>query len=61
MKIKPLIEKSKTAYTIPPKDIILYIWIAGVIAFLIREVSVYRSFYKNLKNTSNEIQDGLYK
>jgi beta-lactamase regulating signal transducer with metallopeptidase domain len=50
-------EKSKTAYAIHPQDIILYIWIAGVIAFLIREVSVYRSFYKNLKNTSNETQE----
>ena len=51
------IEETKTSYAIIPKDIMIYIWIAGVMIFLIKEVYVYKSFYKKLENMSDEIQD----
>ena len=55
MQVKPIeknetsIEETKTSYSISAKEIILYIWIAGVILFLTREIYVYKSFYKKLK------------
>ena len=54
------IEETKTSYPISAKEIILYIWIAGVILFLTREIYVYKSFYKKLQSMSNEVQDDSY-
>ena len=54
------IEETKTSYTMSAKEIILYIWIAGAMLFLTREIYVYKSFYKKLKSMSDEIQDDSY-
>jgi len=54
------VEEVKTSYPIFPKEIMLYIWIAGVMMFLTKEVYVYKSFYKKLKSMSDEIEDGNY-
>ena len=51
------IEETKTAHAIFLKDIVLYIWIVGVMIFLIKEAYVYKSFYKKLENMSDEIQE----
>ena len=54
------VEEVKTSYPTFPKEIMLYIWIAGVMMFLTKEVYVYRIFYKKLKSISDEIEDGNY-
>jgi bla regulator protein blaR1 len=51
------IKETKTSHQISTKEMVLYIWIVGVILFLIREMYFYKSFYKKLKNMSDEIQD----
>ena len=53
-------DEVKTSYPTFPKEIMLYIWIAGVMMFLTKEVYVYKSFYKKLESMSDEIEDGNY-
>ncbi len=48
-------EKSKGIYEILRKNIMLYIWLIGVCVFLIKEIFIYRFFYKKLKNLSTDI------
>jgi len=54
------IQEIKTSSSMPAKEIILYIWIAGAMLFFIREIYVYKSFYKKLKRMSDEIQNDSY-
>lgn len=54
------IEETKISYSLSAKEIILYIWIAGAILFLTREIYVYKSFYKKLKSMSDKIQKDSY-
>lgn len=51
------LEKSKIMITIFNKKVLLYIWTLGVIIFICKEIYVYMSFNKKLKNISNVIED----
>lgn len=48
------------SYKISVAEIILGIWIIGMIIFLIREIYVYKSFYKRLKSVSDEVEEDSY-
>lgn len=50
------LEKSKTMLRIFNKEVLPYVWILGVIVFTGKEIYVYLSFYKELKNISNVIE-----
>lgn len=51
------LEKSKTLFQIFNKEMLFYIWILGSVIFIVKEVYMYISFYKKLKNMSNIIYD----
>jgi beta-lactamase regulating signal transducer with metallopeptidase domain len=56
-----VIEKAgQVPYRMPLTEIILGIWITGMIIFLGREIYVYKSFYKSLRAMSDEIEEESY-
>jgi beta-lactamase regulating signal transducer with metallopeptidase domain len=56
-----VIEKAgQVPYRMPLTEIILGIWITGMIIFLGREIYVYKSFYKSLRDMSDEIEEESY-
>lgn len=57
-----VIEESKQApsYMLSMAEIILGIWVIGMLLFLGREIYVYQSFYKSLKAMSDEVEEGSY-
>lgn len=51
------LEKSKIMFEIFNKEILFYVWMLGAIIFTAKEIYVYMSFSKKLKNISHLIQD----
>lgn len=51
------LEKSKIMFEIFNKGILFYVWMLGAIIFTAKEIYVYMSFSKKLKNISHLIQD----
>ena len=51
------LEKSQIMFEIFNKEILFYVWMLGAIIFTAKEIYVYMSFSKKLKNISHLIQD----
>ena len=51
------LKQTSTVEKIMNRDILLYVWILGVLILVIKETYVYISFYKKLKSVSDVIED----